>query len=343
MSAPEEKRQRKEALLVRPSILPPAEPSSVSTSTSATPTATPTESHSSQCTPRGASHRHQGERDPCCTTRLSDPWFETCLSTPGGSAKRLTPRRKKGTCEVTDRHVAISLELNSDGIGHTSWLNAVFIDYVLQRFAKAYSPSSAFLPCSFAAVHLIARPEDAAPESVQGTRIDVRASSRPRQLLFLHNANFNHWNLVRVILPSEHSLAGLYLYEPFGLAQRRSHLSRRDFPRGLIEWLDTNIPIPASSERAGRANTKATKRKHQRTSSWLDVSVSAVAMRVQDNSFDCGVAGLLYGEKCAQEAACSENLPTTQTANGAWVDQPQITRFRSLLLEYMNDLSKVTL
>jgi hypothetical protein len=224
-------------------------------------------------------------------------------------------------------------------VGHTSWLNAVFIDYVLQRFAKAYSPSSAFLPCSFAAVHLLAKPHDAAPESVQGTRIDVRASSRPRQLLFLHNANSNHWNLVRVILPNENSPAGLYLYEPFGLAQRRSHLSKRDFPKGLIEWLDTNIPLQSDAAARGDGSRKR-KPSHTR-GSWLDVSVSAVAMRVQANGFDCGVAGLLYGERCAQEAACSAHLPTTQTC--AWVDQPQITRFRALLLEYMRDLASITL
>ena len=50
----------------------------------------------------------------------------------------------------------------------------------------------------------------------------------------------------------------------------------------MIEWLDMCCPLREGS-------------------SWLSVGLSAITNQQQVTNFDCGVACLLYAEKCGQQ------------------------------------------
>ena len=56
----------------------------------------------------------------------------------------------------------------------------------------------------------------------------------------------------------------------------------RSFRRTVIEWLDVCCPLPDGK-------------------SWLTVGYSAITKQQQFTTYDCGVACLLYAEKCGQE------------------------------------------
>lgn len=83
-------------------------------------------------------------------------------------------------------------------------------------------------------------------------------------------------------------------------------------PRHLIEWLD--VVCPLATEGGWRART-----------------VSAITSQQQGNGFDCGVACLLYAEKCGQRQE-REDI-------GLHTDQQAITWYRQLLQEYFHTLA----
>lgn len=116
---------------------------------------------------------------------------------------------------------------------------------------------------------------------ILGGLVDYEDVSRPIVVVF--NIQNIHWNLVRVIRSPEPQLQ---LFEPMGKpASRREGLNYRLIPRSLITWLDRCCP---------RADG----------SSWLTVGISAITKQQQINSFDCGVACLLYAEKCGLGQVC---------------------------------------
>ena len=131
------------------------------------------------------------------------------------------------------------------------------------------------------------------------------------------NVGNMHWNLIRV-------QTGAYklieVFEPMGKPGQRlaatpyasDGLSLRSVPRPLIEWLDTVCPLPTEG-------------------GWRSRTVSAIKSKQQGNGFDCGVACLLYSEKCAQGRE-KEDI-------GLTTDQSEITWFRELVNAYFDKLS----
>ena len=85
------------------------------------------------------------------------------------------------------------------------------------------------------------------------------------------------------------------LFEPMGKPiNRHGGLGFRDVPRCVIQWLDTCSPLDNGN-------------------SWGSVGMSAITNQQQYTPFDCGVACLLYAEKCGQGHASTEiNEGTTQ-------------------------------
>ncbi len=82
----------------------------------------------------------------------------------------------------------------------------------------------------------------------------------------------------------------------------RNGISFRSVPRTIIDWLDICYP-----EHKG----------------WLQKTVSAITRQHQFSGFDCGVACLLYAEKCGKGELREEI--------NEWTDQMDITSFRKKL------------
>ncbi len=150
------------------------------------------------------------------------------------------------------------------------------------------------------------------PASARAAYAAPRYASPNRPLIFFSNAGGNHWVVVRVDLGPRKRIE---LYEPMGKPGSRSNVYReaglglRAVPRQLLDWLDAACPLPAP------------------VSGWRERSMSAVTRQHQINGFDCGVACLLYAEKCAQgqepETICE------------YTDQRSITAYRELLRGYL--------
>jgi hypothetical protein len=88
-------------------------------------------------------------------------------------------------------------------------------------------------------------------------------------------------------------------------------LSLRSVPRHLITWLDAVCPL-------------------QTPGGWRSRTVSAITSQHQGNGFDCGVACLLYAEKCGQSMEKEDVCAGT--------DQAEITDYRITLQGYFDRL-----
>ena len=129
--------------------------------------------------------------------------------------------------------------------------------------------------------------------------------------MFFSNVGNNHWNLLRIAFSPVPSIE---VYEPMGKpGGRRSGMSMRTVPRPLVAWLDAAHPIAGG---------------------WQDVASSAIEAQQQQTGFDCGVACLLYAEKCAQGQQPADV--------GHWTDQEEITKFRVILQDFFQKLSSQT-
>ena len=126
--------------------------------------------------------------------------------------------------------------------------------------------------------------------------------------MFFSNVGNNHWNLLRIAFSP---VPSIQVYEPMGKpGGRRSGMSMRTVPRPLVAWLDAAHPIPGG---------------------WQDVASSAIEAQQQQTGFDCGVACLLYAEKCAQGQHPADV--------GKWTDQAEITKYRVILQDFFQKLS----
>jgi hypothetical protein len=85
-------------------------------------------------------------------------------------------------------------------------------------------------------------------------------------------------------------------------ATRKGTRTTRSVPRQVIEWLDICFP------------------QYQK---WMDRTVSAITKQQQFSGFDCGVACLLYAEKCGK-GQLREDI-------NEWTNQIDITTFRKKL------------
>jgi hypothetical protein len=158
----------------------------------------------------------------------------------------------------------------------TSWLGSTFIDLVMSQFAKRY-PEVVYLSVDFVLFMLNSEKKNnfAGLTDILGRMLRYQLSRRP--IIFLWNKSNIHWVLIRATF---HPLPELQFFEPMGkLPSRSGHLSFRYVPRDVVRWLDTCAPLLTGK-------------------SWLTVSTSAITNQHQHTSFDCGVACLLYAEKC---------------------------------------------
>ncbi|GAB9462760.1 hypothetical protein Gpo141_00000244 [Globisporangium polare] len=212
-----------------------------------------------------------------------------------------------------------------DKIDETSWLTSTLMDLMLWRLATQY-PSVHFLPTDFFHCFLESRSRarhqshshrvtqaigfvDHAAESeflvrdVLGRMIDY-TSDRP--ILFAVNSGLIHWNLFRVQLTP---FPELQLFEPMGRLASRTGISYRSVPRSVVEWLEVCYP------------------QHK---NWISKAESAITRPQQVSGFDCGVACLLYADKCGQGQ-------TRQEIN-EYTDQRAITLFRKTLQQQLQSM-----
>ena len=120
----------------------------------------------------------------------------------------------------------------------------------------------------------------------------------------------------------------LHVFEPMGLPQSRktktsnsgmnggytmgsiNGVSSRNFPRRLLQWLESVWPMKEYEQ------------------SWGELAVSAIKRRQQLTGFDCGVACLLYAEKCGMGM---DRLYIARSTS-----QRHITGYRHLLQKLMD-------
>lgn len=107
------------------------------------------------------------------------------------------------------------------------------------------------------------------------------------------------------------------VFEPMGRPQYRAGavngyvsdgLSLRSVPHALVEWLDASCPLDTPG-------------------GWRARTYSAIPKQHQSNGFDCGVACLLYAEKCGQGRE-KEDVSAGTT-------QGDISAYRELLKRYL--------
>jgi hypothetical protein len=208
------------------------------------------------------SSTHPNPFRSCLVESMDDP------ITPS-NFQSMSPRMVSAT--VLKRALSIQ-ELDDE-----SWLSSPFISLVMTRFAKYYE-NVRYFAADFVGLPL-AKCEYRQVTDILGKPFDF--NDRNTNLVFLLNNNKIHWNLLRV---TQTPKPELQLFEPLGLPLsrgRRVGLSLRSIPKIIIDWLDTCFPLPDKE-------------------SWLSKGSSAITSAHQLTNYDCGVACLLYAEKCGQ-------------------------------------------
>ncbi|KAG5180341.1 hypothetical protein JKP88DRAFT_223383 [Tribonema minus] len=236
------------------------------------------------------------------------PPFVTCLNQP--APLRLLRSPSSGGLVATDG--VLRGALYGDSVDDESWLTSSFIDMVLAQFAACYRGAH-FMPIEFAAFRLarMGRADMAACTDILGQTIDYAAR---KPIIFLANVKNLHWNLLRV---QHFPVPELQLFEPLGKPAKRAHgahssegVSYRYIPKDVFVWLDTMCA---------------------RGGGWATRSVSAITRQQQTTGFDCGVASLLYAEKCGQDQM-REDIDAATT-------QDDITAYRQVLQKFLRSLA----
>jgi hypothetical protein len=207
-----------------------------------------------------------------------------------------------------------------DLLSDESWLTSSVIDLVLARFARSYLDVH-FMSSDFAAFGLKnSNPADvAACTDILGRSIDY---SQKKPVIFLANINNLHWNLLRVCY---NPVPELQLFEPMGKPAKRQRrtdvavgsssggVSTRYIPKDVFQWLDAMSPLSFGD-------------------SWATRSCSAITQQQQTTGFDCGVASLLYAEKCGQDQM-REDIDL-------WTTQEDMTQYRRTLQDFLSSLAE---
>lgn len=199
--------------------------------------------------------------------------------------------------------------MSVDEMSEKSWLSSSVIDLVFSKFAQCYKHVE-YLSIDF--ILLALNDHNRKSNNFEGvTNIlgQTLEYNPTRPIILLYNSNNIHWTLIRIQHLSEPTIQ---LFEPMGKPRHRTSnrpLSYRDIPKGVVTWLDTVCPLPKNK-------------------SWLTVTSSAITKQQQYTSFDCGVACLLYAEKCGMGYDQKEINDLTS--------QEQITEYRKLLQTYVN-------
>ncbi len=174
--------------------------------------------------------------------------------------------------------VVLKRALSIQELGDESWLSSSFMDLVITQFARAYS-SARYFSVDFARLHANDTKDDVTDILGRPWRSGFNFSSHDSSLIFFVNAQNIHWTLIRVLLFPQPELQ---FYEPMGMPSRNRHvgLNYRTVPKSIIDWLDKNLPLPDGC--------------------WINIGISVVTKAHQLTSYDCGVACLLYAEKCGK-------------------------------------------
>lgn len=193
-----------------------------------------------------------------------------------------------------------------------TWLSSSFLDLALSKIAARHHGVH-FLSCDFA---VLSAGKNSTPviRDIRGHTVDYAEFSKP--LCFFICPNSIHWNLVRVL--RDQAAPCLELYEPMGTpASRHSRgLNFRSVPQAVVSWLDKCSPLVGAGKKK---------------ESWLSKSTSVIVTPQQLNGVDCGVASLLYAEKCGQGfSADAINRSTTQVT---------ITQYRVLLKAFLHNIN----
>eukprot|EP01038_Epipyxis_sp_PR26KG_P012385 gene12385-16613_t len=244
--------------------------------------------------------------------------FSSCLNETDNKPVLMSPisgpqmEHKDYFHEISPRSIpAIVLKraLSINEVGDESWLSSSFIDLVFSKFAKHYTNIS-YLSIDFAAYIVSSSTSNTERiTDINGCYINYDDQTKP--LVFILNAHKIHWNLIRVIRYPEPELQ---LFEPMGMPHNRhGGLNFRNIPKSVIEWFDSKFPLPDRK-------------------SWISLGSSAIVNQQQMTSYDCGVACLLYAEKCGQgQRKDTINDSTTQQ---------DITEYRKILQAYMQRINR---
>ncbi|CAN0129156.1 unnamed protein product, partial [Discosporangium mesarthrocarpum] len=289
------------------------------------------------------------ESPPKFTTCLSDLSYEEDAAPGAAAAVSLM-----GLCA-------------GDRVEAKTWLTSGFIDVVMAKFARTYAAAH-FMPIEFAALSLRSMGLDGSGNGggsggscpsaealelrdIRGRKIDY---SERRPVIFLANIQNLHWNLLRV---EHHPVPELQLFEPMGKPARRQSSKAavaggsgsgggggggrgggggavfRYIPKEVFRWLDAVWPLEGGVEgspvgcSSGGAGSGGGGRVPV---SWKSRAYSAITRQQQTTGFDCGVASLLYAEKCGQ-GQMREDVDE-------WTTQGDMTEYRMALQRYVEFL-----
>lgn len=175
--------------------------------------------------------------------------------------------------------IVLQRALSMNEVSDESWLSSSFIDLCFAQFAKIYQ-NIRYLSvdlCTMLSKATFSKRDYLQITDINGKIVDYSDLRRP--IVFIVNSQNIHWNLIRVV---RYPQPQLQLFEPMGMPHNRhGGLNFRNVPRAIITWLDSCCPL-----RDGQ--------------SWINLGVSAIVKQQQMTSYDCGVACLLYAEKCGR-------------------------------------------
>mmetsp|Transcript_17960 Transcript_17960/g.30050 ORF Transcript_17960/g.30050 Transcript_17960/m.30050 type:complete len:312 (-) Transcript_17960:203-1138(-) len=210
-----------------------------------------------------------------------------------------------GSNHISSLTTVLKRAISVEELGERSWLSSSVIDLVFSKFAKSYR-NVEYLSIDFIMLALNQRNNNNF-EGVTDILGQTLHYDHSRPIVMLYNNNCIHWTLIRIQYLPEPTIQ---LFEPMGKPQHRNgQLSYRDVPRDVVRWLDTCCPLSDGK-------------------SWLAVTSSAITKQQQFTSFDCGVACLLYAEKCG--------LGHDKEDINELTSQEHITEYRKVLQEYVN-------
>lgn len=209
----------------------------------------------------------------------------------------------KGLRPIVLRRAVSSLEVDDD-----SWLSSSLIDLVISKLSRAYR-NTYFMSIDFVVLSLSGTSTSKADlqqaTDISGRKLDYLSKDKKHPIVFVCNSNNIHWNLIRVVREPKPELQ---VFEPMGKpVNRHGGLGFRDVPRCVVRWLDMCCPLDNGE-------------------SWLSTGVSAITNQQQFTPFDCGVACLLYAEKCAVGQSCEEINANTS--------QGDLTEYRKVLQQF---------
>mmetsp|Transcript_21798 Transcript_21798/g.27373 ORF Transcript_21798/g.27373 Transcript_21798/m.27373 type:complete len:320 (+) Transcript_21798:99-1058(+) len=192
-----------------------------------------------------------------------------------------------------------------DEVDQDSWLTSSFIDLIFSKFARTYRDAH-FMPVEFAAFRLKAAETLVDLMHITDILGNIIEYQKKTSVIFFANIQNMHWNLIRI----EHfPFPEVQLFEPLGKPVKRgggAGVSSRVLPQYIIHWLDTCWPLDSKE-------------------SWVEHTYSAVTKQHQITGFDCGVACLLYAEKCG--------IGQARQDIDEYTTQKDITNFRQILMQ----------